>query len=137
MPKIAEVNAICAELGKDKFLYSPEITTDISGDGSRVTRVVVRLYPDKHDKEVYSQLDGGVFTDVVYMNIKEKYEILFEDNDQSMSFDLGTIDDSAFGFDFDSNNCVIGHCYIFLATIYNLIDVKRDRTPIIDTKGQI
>jgi hypothetical protein len=64
------------------------------------------------------------------------YETLFDDDDEN-NFDPKRVDDSAFGFDMDSNNSIIGHFYIFLATIFNLIDVKMDRTPIIDTKGQI
>ena len=47
------------------------------------------------------------------------------------------IDDAAFGFDMDSNKTHIGNFYIFLATIYNMIDLKLDRTPIIDPKGQV
>ena len=54
MPKIAEINAICGELGKDKFLYEPEIITEIQQDGKRVSRVVVRVYPDKGNKEIFS-----------------------------------------------------------------------------------
>lgn len=59
------------------------------------------------------------------------------DDDEDNDIDVKNIDDSAFGFDMDSNNSIIGHIYIFMATIFNLIDVKMDRTPIIDTKGDI
>lgn len=62
------------------------------------------------------------------------YNTLFDDDDTN-DIETKNIDDSVFGFDMDSNNSIIGHFYIFLATIYNLIDVKSDRTPIIDTKG--
>lgn len=62
------------------------------------------------------------------------YETLFDDmNDNDV--DITQVDNSAFGFDLDSNKSIIGHFYIFLMTIYNLIDVKGDRTPIIDSKG--
>jgi len=77
-----------------------------------------------------------VFTDIVYQKVKDMYESIYDD-DEDNDVDFSKIDDSAFGFDMDSNNSIIGHFYIFLATIYNLIDVKMDRTPIIDTKGQI
>jgi hypothetical protein len=54
------------------------------------------------------------------------------DDDQT---NIDKIDESVFGFDGYSNNTVLGHFYIFLATIYNMIDLKLDRTPIIDSKG--
>jgi len=58
-------------------------------------------------------------------------------NDEDLEFDVSKIDDGIFGFDMDNNGSVIGHFYIFLMTIYNLIEVKQDKTPIIDNKGQI
>ena len=70
------------------------------------------------------------------MRVKEIYENVFDDDDDN-DFDIKNIDDSAFGFDLDSNNSIIGHFYIFLMTVYNLIDIKQDKTPIIDNKGQI
>jgi hypothetical protein len=36
------------------------------------------------------------------------------DDDVSMQFDASKVDDTAFGFDLDSNNSIIGHFYIFL-----------------------
>jgi hypothetical protein len=69
------------------------------------------------------------------MKVKELYEQMFDEDDELNAFDPSKVDDSAFGFDLDSNNSIIGHFYIFLMTIYNLIDVKADRTPIIDNKG--
>jgi len=134
VPKIAELNAICSELGKDQFKYEPEIVTEIQYDGRRMSRVVVRVYVDKNVKDVFSQLSCPVFTDTVYQNIKDMYEALFDDDDTNDP-DFSQVDDSAFGFDLDSNQSIIGHFYIFLMTIYNLIDVKSDRTPIIDSKG--
>lgn len=96
----------------------------------------MRVYVDKNAKDVFSQLSCPVFTDTVYQNIKDMYEALFDDDDTN-DVDFSQVDDSAFGFDLDSNKSIIGHFYIFLMTIYNLIDVKSDRTPIIDSKGQI
>jgi len=99
-----------------------------------MSRVVVRVYVDKNVKDVFSQLSCPVFTDTVYQNIKDMYETLFDDNEYN-DVDFSQVDDSAFGFDLDSNKTIIGHFYIFLMTIYNLIDVKSDRTPVIDSKG--
>ena len=55
--------------------------------------------------------------------------------DDDVQFDKNKVDDAVFGFDLDSNNSIIGHFYIFLQTLYNLIEVKMDKTPIIDNKG--
>lgn len=129
---MAELNAICAELGKDNFLYEPEIVTEIRGDGKRESRVVLRVYVDRSDKEVFSQLSMGDFTDVVYERVKDVYEGMFDDDEIQQ---VPEVDDAAFGFDMDSNKTHIGNFYIFLATIYNMIDLKLDRTPIIDPKG--
>jgi hypothetical protein len=103
-------------------------------DGKRVSRVVIRVYVDKEQKDIYGQLSIGDFTDTVYMKVKELYENMFDDDEEN-DFDISKLDDSAFGFDLDSNTTAIGHFYIFLATVYNLIDVKLDKTPIIDSKG--
>ena len=98
--------------------------------------MVVRVYVDRNTKDVYSQLSTGVFSETVYQGIKDMYETLFDDDEEN-DVDINAIDDSKFGFDLDSNNSIIGHFYIFLMTLYNLIDVKSDRTPIIDNKGVI
>jgi hypothetical protein len=54
VPKIAEINAICGELGKEDFLYEPEIITEIKEDGRRVSRVIVRVYVNRKVKDVFS-----------------------------------------------------------------------------------
>lgn len=83
VPKIAEINAICVEFGKEQFLYEPEIITEIQQDGRRVSRVVVRVYVDKNNREIFSQLSGPVFTDIVYQKIKDLYGTLFDDDDDN------------------------------------------------------
>lgn len=50
--------------------------------------------------------------------------------------DFTDIDDAGFGFDKDTSYLPIGDFFIFLTTIYNMIDFKLDRTPIIDSKGK-
>ena len=75
VPKISETNLICGEIGKENFLYQPEIVTQITQEGKRVSRVVVRVYVNKNQKDVYGQLETGDFTDSVYMKIKEIYKM--------------------------------------------------------------
>lgn len=105
-------------------------------NGKRVSRVVIRLYFDKDHKNVYSVLPMSTFTDGVYHEVKDRYETLFDDDDDN-DVDLTQVADSVFGISRDSNMTLIGNFYIFLATVYNMIDVKIDKTPIMDTKGQI
>ena len=50
------------------------------------------------------------------MKVKELYENMFDD-DEDNAFDISKLDDSAFGFDLDSNKSTIGHFYIFLTTL--------------------
>jgi len=76
---IAEVNAISSEFGRS-FFYEPEVLIDIKKDGRKVSRVVVRLFVDKSDRSVYSQLEYPTFTDRVYFNVKEAYERLYDED---------------------------------------------------------
>ena len=82
MPRIAEVNAICGELGKDNFLYEPEIITEIQQDGRKISRIVIRVYVDKNVRDIYSQLAYSVFSDTVYEKVKELYENQFDDDNE-------------------------------------------------------
>mmetsp|Transcript_31758 Transcript_31758/g.48718 ORF Transcript_31758/g.48718 Transcript_31758/m.48718 type:complete len:88 (-) Transcript_31758:805-1068(-) len=77
---ILEMNAIAGEFGRTNYLYEPEVITEIMKDGRKQSRIVVRLYVDKNDKSVYSQLEYPVFTDSVYFNVKEQYELIFDDD---------------------------------------------------------
>ena len=74
-------------------MYEPEIITEIQQDGKRVSRVVVRVYPDKNNKEIFSQLSCPIFTDIVYLKIKDIYSTMFDDNDDN-DVDLENIDES-------------------------------------------
>jgi hypothetical protein len=117
-------------------LYEPEILTEIKHDGTRFSRVVIRVYIDRDNKEIFSQLSMDDFSIVTYQNVKDMYEALFDD-DEMNDANMDKVDDSVFGFDGGANNTCLGHFYIFLATIYNMIDLKLDRTPVIDSKGQV
>jgi len=74
VPKIAEVNTICREIGRDTVFYEPEITTEVNSDGSKVSRVLVRVYPNLADREESGVIQWDDFTDVVYERVKEMYE---------------------------------------------------------------
>lgn len=87
VPKIAEVNTICREIGRETVFYEPEIVTDVKTDGSKVSKVVVRVYPDRTNREESGQIAWDTFTDTVYFDVKELYEEAEEKN-----FDLKDID---------------------------------------------
>lgn len=87
------MNAICAELGRESFLYEPEITTEILQDGKRDSRVVLRVYPNKSNKEIFGSLSMGMFTDVVYQRVKDMYDTLYDDDD-SNDIDPRDVDDT-------------------------------------------
>jgi hypothetical protein len=42
------------------------------------------VYPNKENKEIYSQLASVVFSDTVYMKVKELYEQMFDDEDNNI-----------------------------------------------------
>ena len=120
VPKLTEVNAICEELGK-RFIYEPGIITEIQLDGRRMSRVIIKVYVDKDKKDVYSQLYFSTFLDTVYLRLKEMYDNYL---DEDQKFNVNSVDELAFGFDLDNNNSNIGVFYIFLMTLYNLIEIK-------------
>jgi len=44
VPIIAETNTICREIGKEQVYYEPDISTEVKSDGTKVSRVVIRVY---------------------------------------------------------------------------------------------
>lgn len=80
MPKIAEINTICREIGRETVFYEPEIVTDVNTDGSKISKVVVRVYPDRTDREESGQVPWDTFNDEVYFQVKELYEDAEEKN---------------------------------------------------------
>lgn len=51
VPKIAEINTICREIGRENVFYEPEIVTDVKPDGTKLSRVVIRVFPDRRNKD--------------------------------------------------------------------------------------
>ena len=86
-----------------------------------MSRVIIKVYVDKDKKDVYSQLYFSTFLDTVYLRLKEMYDNYL---DEDQKFNVNSVDELAFGFDLDNNNSNIGVFYIFLMTIYNLIEIK-------------
>ena len=87
VPKIAEVNTICREIGRETVFYEPEIVTEVKTNGEKESRIVVRVCPDRTSREESSLIAWDMFTDTVYFDVKELYEEAEEKN-----FDLKDID---------------------------------------------
>ena len=51
VPIIAETNTICREIGKEQIYYEPDLQLEVKSDGTKVARVVVKVYPDRLNKE--------------------------------------------------------------------------------------
>lgn len=44
VPIIAEANTICREIGKEQVYYEPEIATEVKSDGTKMSKVIVKVY---------------------------------------------------------------------------------------------
>ena len=138
VPKIAEINSICREVYRDDVLYEPSIQTEVRPDGTKTSRVAIKVYPDRNNLDESSLLQWDVFQDVVYFKVKDLYE---EYEEKNFDIDEKDIDREAdgelFGWSMSDSWFHIGNVYYFLLSVYNLIETSKDETPIIDTKGII
>lgn len=138
IPKIAELNTIAKECFREGVFYEPHIQTEVKGDGAKISKMMVRVYPDRNNLEESSLLPWEVFNDKVYFEVKELYDAYEEKN---FEIDESTIDKDddgeIFGWSLSESWHHIGSIYYFLLSVYNLIDIQKDETPIIDSKGGI
>lgn len=74
MPKIAEINTICGEIGRESVYYEPEIIIEVQDDGSKVSKIAINVYPDRNDRDEKAQISWDTFTDKIYFDIKDLYE---------------------------------------------------------------
>jgi len=116
--------------------YEPEIVTEVQSDGTKVSKVVVKVFPDQANRDQFTVLDWDLFTDQVYFDVKDVYED-FEERGLTVN-DIDTENDpEVFGWGLSDNWHHIGNFYYFLLSMYNLIETVKDESPIIDTKGNI
>ncbi len=133
VPIIAETNTICREIGKDMVLYEPDISTEVKSDGTKTSKVVVKVYPDRSNREECSIIPCDTFTDVIYFSVKEAYEE-FEDRGYTPK-EEDDDEGETFGWNLSDSWHEIGSVYVFLLSLFNLIDTPKDDSPIIDSKG--
>lgn len=70
---------------------------------------------------------------MIYFNVKEQFEE-FEENGQIQKQEPEEAGET-FGWSLSDSWHEIGCVYIFLLSMFNLIDTPKDESPIIDTKG--
>jgi len=133
VPIIAEANTICREIGKEQVYYEPEIATEVKSDGTKISKVIVKVYQDRRDKENSGVIPCDTFTDHIYFSVKELYED-FEERGYHPSEDPDG-EGEVFGWNLSDSWHEIGSVYIFLLSLFNLIDTPKDESPIIDSKG--
>ena len=116
------------------MLYEPDIVNEIRPDGSKVSKVVVRVYPDRNNKEESGQIPCDIFTDSIYFDVKDLYEEA-EEKDFDMTHIDHDDDGEIFGWDLADTWQHIGTGFVFLVTMYNLCENIEESTTIINSKG--
>lgn len=48
--------------------------TDVKPDGTKLSRVVIRVYPDRKNKDESSSIQLDTFSDKIYFEVKDIYE---------------------------------------------------------------
>jgi len=135
VPKIAEINTICREIGRENVYYEPEIETEVLSDGRKISRVVIRVYADRNNKDSSGIVPMEIFQDKVYFDVKDLYE---EAEEKGFPSNHHTENDGeTFGWALADSWHHVGNVYYFMLSLFNLIETTKDNSPIIDTKGSI
>ena len=74
IPKIKELNQICKELGRDKVRYETAIINEVRPDRTKLSKIIIKVFEDYDNQEEYGQIPSDVFTDDVYMDVRQFYE---------------------------------------------------------------
>ena len=74
IPKIKELNQICKELGRDKVRYETAIVNEVRPDRTKLSKIIIKVFEDYDNQEEYGQIPSDVFTDDVYMDVRQFYE---------------------------------------------------------------
>ena len=136
VPKIAEMNTICREVYRENITYEPDIQTEVRADGSKISKVMIRVYPDRNNRTESAIMSWDMFNDKIYFDVKELWED-YENRNFDIDEDQINRDDDGeiFGWNLTDSWHHIGNVYYFLLAVFNLIETQKDETPIIDTKG--
>lgn len=119
------------------MFYEPEIMTEVRTDGSKNSQIVVRVYPDRNNKDVSTPIPYDLFIDKVYFDVKDLYEDYEEKNfviEENIDHEA---DGEIFGWHLTDAWHHVGNVYYFMLSCFNLIETQKDESPIIDTRGNI
>ena len=116
--------------------YVPAIINEVRPDGTKISKVIVKVFPDFEDDKEYGQIPCDIFTDNIYFDVKELYEEAEEKNFDATFLKDTEDDGEIFGWDLADCWQNIGTAFIFLVTMFNLCDNKEETTTIIDSNGQ-
>ena len=135
VPKIAEINTICREIGRESVTYEPDIHTDVLPDGRKISKVVIKVFADRTNRDQFAMIPMETFGDKVYFDLKDLYE---EAEEKGFPGNPNTENDGeTFGWSLADSWHHLGNVYYFLLSVYNLIETSKDNSPIIDTRGVI
>lgn len=118
IPMLNEVNGICQTLGRSHYNYEPKIDTEMLPDGRRISKLVVKAYPDSEKADFYNTLSFEEFEDKMYQ-IKEKWEqVQYSlENGENMEVEMHMEPDQnegeIFGMSISNEDKLIGNAFIF------------------------
>jgi hypothetical protein len=97
VPKLNEANIICRELKRDLIMYKPDIATEVHADGSRQSKVQVKVYQDRNNEDSASVIPFDVFMDDIYFKVKDLYDEKEQTGFEEQKDDRAN-DDETFGW---------------------------------------
>lgn len=133
-----DANEYCRALGRYHYFYKAATEIQILPDGTKVPKVVCKAYPDRK-KDYHITMDFDEFDDKLgLMNEKYVEYMTSVEQDDNFSPELEIRDDEGyvFGLTIKDDWHLIGNCYIFLYSLAQMLEMRKDNTPIIDTKGE-
>ena len=97
--------------------------------------MVVRVYPDKLNREESTCIPWDQFGDQIYFDIKELYDEV-EEKDFKVSDADKENDEETFGWNLADSWHSVGSIYVFLISFFNLCNFDEELVTIYDSKGE-
>ena len=133
-----DANEYCRALGRYQYFYKPATEIEILPDGTKVPKVVCKAYPDRK-KDFHCTLEFSDFQDKLDL-MNGKYDqymtSVYQEDNFSPELEVGDDEGYVFGLSIKDDWHLIGNCYIFLYSLASMLEMRKDLTPIIDTKGE-
>ena len=133
-----DANEYCRALGRLQYFYKPSTEIEILPDGTKVPKVVCKAYPDRK-KDYHITLDFEEFQDKLdLMNEKYAQYMISVEEENNFSPELEVKEDEGFvfGLSIKDDWHLIGNVYVFLYSLTAMLEMRKEHSPIIDTKGE-